>query len=200
VKEVSILKHPIISLLEANPVIATLKDKEMARHPALIGVQVVFIMGGDILSMGNMMEELRARGKKAFIHIDRVEGLARDGAGVKYAASQWKPDGIITTQTQLVRTAQDAGLCTIQRLFMLDSASLASGLQLVSQSKPHMIELLPGIVPKAIAFFREKTDMPIISGGMVTEKSEIVSALAAGALAVSTSNTGLWSLKKEQLK
>lgn len=186
------MKHPIITLLETNPVIATLKELESARHPALEGIRVAFIMGGDILSMGSIVDELHARGKKAFIHIDRVEGLARDAAGVKYAASQWKPDGIITTQTSLVKTAQEQGLCTIQRLFMLDSASLASGLQLIAQSKPDLIELLPGIVPKAITFFKQKSDRPIISGGMVTEKQEILSALAAGALAVSTSNTGLW--------
>ncbi len=187
------MKHPIITLLEKNPVIATLKDMEAVRHPALGGVLAVFIMGGDILSMGGMVEELHAKGKKAFIHIDRVDGLARDAAGVKYAAGQWKPDGIITTQTSLVRTAQEQGLCTIQRLFMLDSASLASGLQLITQSKPDLIELLPGIVPKAITFFKQKSDRPIISGGMVTEKQEILAALSAGALAVSTSNTKLWT-------
>jgi len=40
----------------------------------------------------------------------------------------------------------------------------------------------------------EALDKPVIAGGMITEKSEIIAALDAGALAVSVSDERLWNL------
>ena len=83
---------------------------------------------------------------------------------------------------------------TIQRMFLMDSASLISGMKLMKGSLPDMVELMPGLVPKAITAVSRKLDIPVIAGGMVTEDQEITEALAAGALAVSTSDRRLWRM------
>ena len=53
---------------------------------------------------------------------------------------------------------------------------------------------MPGIIPRAISELKEKIAPPIIAGGMITQKSDVIQALKAGAIAVSTSKRELWSL------
>jgi glycerol uptake operon antiterminator len=79
----------------------------------------------------------------------------------------------------------------VQRVFLLDSASIKSGIQLIDQCRPDFVEVMPGVIPKAIGQFRT-AGRPVIAGGMVTERNEVIEALKAGALAVSTSSRGLW--------
>ena len=79
----------------------------------------------------------------------------------------------------------------MQRVFLLDSASIRSGIQLVCQCVPDFVEIMPGLIPKAIGQFGG-AGRPVIAGGMVTERAEIIEALSAGALAVSTSAHALW--------
>jgi glycerol uptake operon antiterminator len=55
-----------------------------------------------------------------------------------------------------------------------------------------MIEIMPGVVPKALKILKQRLDIPIISGGLIDTKEEIIEALNAGAIAVSTSNKDLW--------
>ncbi|MCI6291670.1 MAG: glycerol-3-phosphate responsive antiterminator, partial [Clostridiales bacterium] len=59
---------------------------------------------------------------------------------------------------------------------------------------PDMAEVLPGIAPKAVRQLCAALDKPVIAGGMISEKSEILDALQAGALAVSVSDSRLWNL------
>ncbi len=182
------------AILETNPIIAAVKNLRAAEKAAASPVGVAFILGGDILTLPSMMDMLRQGGKKIFLHIDLVEGIGRDAAGVRFLSRVWHADGMISTRTSLLRTAAEEGLCTVQRMFLLDSASLASGIALVSEARPDMVELMPGLLDKAISQFSCESRRPVIAGGMITEKREAMRALAAGALAVSTSQEALWNL------
>jgi glycerol uptake operon antiterminator len=181
-----------VEALENAPVIAAVKARENAAAAAKSQVAVVFVLGGSILTMGDIMAELSAGGKMAFLHMDLIEGIGRDEAGLAYAAMHWKPTGIITTRAPLVRAAKELGLLAVQRVFLLDSASIRSGIQLIGQCRPDFVEVMPGVIPKAIGQF-QSAGRPVIAGGMVTEKNEVMEALAAGALAVSTSSRELWN-------
>ena len=54
--------------------------------------------------------------------------------------------------------------------------------------------VMPGLVPKAIVRLKEELRLPVIAGGMITERREVEEAIRAGALAVSTSAPELWRL------
>jgi glycerol uptake operon antiterminator len=181
-----------IDTLEKNPVIAAVKTRTNAEAAAVSRVSVVFVLGGSILTMDSIMEELARGDKLVFLHMDLIEGIGRDEAGLAYAAQQWKPAGIITTRTPLVKAAKEHGLLAVQRVFLLDSGSIRSGIQLIGQCRPDFVEVMPGVIPKAIGQF-ESAGRPVIAGGMVTVRSEVIEALAAGALAVSTSSMALWN-------
>lgn len=181
-----------VEALEDSPVIAAVKSREDARAAATSQVAVVFVLGGSILSMQDILAELRQGGKMVFLHMDLIEGIGRDVAGLAYAASHWQPAGVITTRAPLVKAAREHGLLAIQRVFLLDSGSIRSGIQLINQCRPDFVEVMPGVIPKAVDQFKT-AGRPVIAGGMVTERMEVVEALKAGALAVSTSSRELWN-------
>jgi glycerol uptake operon antiterminator len=180
-----------VELLEGAPVIAAVKNREGAAAAAKSQAAVAFVLGGSILTMGDILAELASGGKTAFLHMDLLEGIGRDEAGLAYAADRWKPAGVITTRTPLVKAAREHGLIAIQRVFLLDSGSIRSGIQLIDQCRPDFVEVMPGVIPKAIGQFRT-AGRPVIAGGMVTERGEVIEALKAGAIAVSTSSRDLW--------
>lgn len=181
-----------VEMLENSPIVAAVKDREGAAAAAESQVSVAFVLGGSILTMSGILAELARSGKLAFLHMDLIEGIGRDEAGVTYAAEQWKPAGIITTRAPLVKAAKELGLLAVQRVFLLDSASIRSGIHLVDQCRPDFVEVMPGVIPKAVGQFKT-AGRPVIAGGMVTERCEVIEALKAGALAVSTSGRGLWN-------
>lgn len=65
---------------------------------------------------------------------------------------------------------------------------------MIENSKPTFVEVLPGVIPKAIYKLSQNTQIPIIAGGMIESKEEVIEALGAGAVAISTSNSNLFSL------
>lgn len=60
-------------------------------------------------------------------------------------------------------------------------------------AEPDYIEMLPGVIPELISEVRERTGIPIINGGLIRTKKHIENALAAGAIAVTTSDKTLWA-------
>ena len=51
---------------------------------------------------------------------------------------------------------------------------------------------MPGLMPKVIKKLSQKTYIPIITGGLIKEKEDVINAIKAGALSVSTTETSLW--------
>lgn len=188
------MRDNLIRDLTMRPVIAAVRDSAEVAQAADSPVAAVFLLGGSILTLPELIRPLREAGKTIFMHMDLCDGLGRDAAAVRWCAKNLQLDGVISTRPQLLKVASEEGLVTIQRMFLMDSASLVSGLKLIRSNLPDMVELLPGLVPKAIAHVREKLDIPVIAGGMVTEDHEVAGALAAGALAVSTSDRILWRM------
>jgi len=188
------MKDRLIRELTMRPVIAAVRDEAGARQAAESPVAAVFLLGGSILTLPDQVRMLRRADKMVFAHMDLCEGLGRDSAAVQWCAQNLELSGVISTKSSLLRTAADVGLVTIQRMFLMDSASLTSGMKLMKGNLPDMVELMPGLVPKAISAVSGKLNIPVIAGGMVTEDQEIAQALSAGALAVSTSDRRLWRM------
>ena len=176
-----------------NPIIAAARTAEELKAALASDAEIVFLLHASLSNLSRRMELARAAGKKLFIHMDLVEGLSKDAAGVEFLATM-KPDGIISTRSGCVHAAREAGITCIQRFFTVDSRSVATALESIRQTRPDMIELLPGIAYKAITRMATETDIPVIAGGLVETKEEIYKALSAGAAAVSTGARELWGV------
>jgi len=188
------LKAAFLRAVHQRPVIAAARTPEDVREAADSRVAAVFLLGGSILTLPGMAETLRGAGKYVFIHLDLCEGLGRDAAAVEWCARTLRPDGLISTRSQLLKKAAELDMLTIHRLFLVDSSSLSGGVRHLTADPPDLIEVLPGLVPKAITYLRQTLDLPVIAGGMVTEERDVEQALTAGALAVSSSARTLWRM------
>ena len=83
---------------------------------------------------------------------------------------------------------------TIQRIFLIDGNALKKGIEIAHSCKPDAIEVLPGIMPTIIDRLTKLTPLPIIAGGLISNRNEIEEGLKAGALAISSGNPKLWNL------
>ena len=122
-----------------------------------------------------------------------TEGIAKDSCGVEFLAKSGA-DGIISTRSNMLRYAKELGLYTLQRFFIIDAQSVKTSVESARQVSPDFIEIMPGLVTKVITRIKSSVSVPIITGGLIETKHEIMEALSAGAAAVSTSNPVLWSI------
>lgn len=82
-------------------------------------------------------------------------------------------------------------------LFVIDSLALKNIENLEMQcgtSRPDFIEVLPGVMPKVLGRIAKVSRIPMIAGGLITEKEDVIAALSAGAIAVSSTNQDVWNL------
>jgi glycerol uptake operon antiterminator len=57
---------------------------------------------------------------------------------------------------------------------------------------------MPGIIPRVIGQINQKTNVPIIAGGLIQTQADVEKLLAAGAVSVSTSRHELWKINQEK--
>ncbi|MGN0802415.1 MAG: glycerol-3-phosphate responsive antiterminator [Candidatus Faecivicinus sp.] len=185
----------LLKQFQKSPVIPAAHNPEAVRRAADTSAAVIFLLGGSILTLPEMIRIAHDNGKRAFVHIDLAEGLGRDEIAVRWLVEQQHADGVISTRPSLLKAASELGAITIQRLFLMDSTSFEHGKRMLRNTPPDMAEVLPGIAPKAIRQLCEALDKPVIAGGLITEPKEIALALQAGASAVSVGDEKLWNLK-----
>lgn len=182
------------NILEDSPIVAAVKDESGLEQCLNSPCRVVFVLFGDLNSVSGIVAKLKASGKTVFVHADLVEGLSAREAAVDYLVQTAQPDGIISTRLPLLRFAKAKGLHTILRFFLIDSIAMENITSMKNERCVDMIEVMPGLMPKIVKRVSASCGKPIIAGGLVTEKSDVVSALEAGAIAVSSTNIGVWSM------
>ncbi len=180
--------------IEINPIIAAINDLERLDKALNSPCENIFLLTGNIFNLKEIAYKVKAKKKGLYIHIDLIDGFSKDTWGLEYIVKNIHPDGIITTKSNLVRMSKDLGSFTIQRLFILDSMSLEKGIQSIKAIRPHAIEILPGIMPKIVKKIYEETQIPIITGGLIMDKEDIIQSLNAGAIAISSSNEEVWNM------
>lgn len=139
-----------------------------------------------------LVQAAKKANKKVILHVDLIQGLKADVYGMEYLVREVKPDGIVSTRSNVIALAKKNKLMSIQRLFLLDSQALEHNISLINQVKPDYIEILPGIIPSVIAEVYEKTGIPVIAGGLIRTEEDIRLAYEGGAVAISTSQPELW--------
>lgn len=181
-------------LLLDNPIIAAIRCEEDLEKVIETKVAVVFVLYGNIMNIRAICEKLKQADKVIFIHVDLIEGLKGDYIGLTYIKECGEPFGIITTKPTNVKYGKQLGLCTIQRIFAVDSLSLETGIKNIQSVAPDAVEVMPGVASKIIKNMEKKIHTPIIAGGLIENKNDIIESIGAGAMAISTTKTELWTL------
>ena len=186
--------HPLAETLLDEPVIAAVKTDEALTAALASPCSAVFLLASTLLTVDGLVHRIHDAGKLAVVHIDLVDGLSSREIAVDSLNALCHPDGIISTRPTLIRRARHRGLLTVQRAFILDSLSLTSLSGQLEQGKPDFVEILPGIMPRVIAEISTRTQVPVIAGGLLRDKADVMAAMRAGAAAVSTSAPFLWDI------
>ena len=186
-------REELLEIIAEFPIIAAVKDEAELKESLLTDCKVIFILFGNICNIATIVERIKDRDKIAIIHADLVQGLSAKAEAIDYLKLNTKADGIISTKGNLIKYAVDIGLIGILRNFIIDSMAMDNVYKQVSLANPDMIEIMPGIMPEIIEKIKRKLKLPLIAGGLISDKKDIIAALSAGADAVSTTKTGLWS-------
>jgi len=180
-------------ITQPQEVIATIHDyQDLTRALAYPSVRTLFIMNGDLMSLATTIATIQAVDRRVLLHVDFIQGLATDAKGIQYVAQVLKPDGIITTRSQVVQLARKNRLFTIQRLFLIDSNALRAGIKNLRHSQPDAVEVMPGLIPRVIRELKQSLELPVIAGGLIQQREEVQAAFDAGADAVSLSGFHCW--------
>lgn len=187
------MRHPLVRMMEQNPVVPALKDPAHLAACLRCPGSVVFVLCGDILSVSDLITRIHEGGKKAVIHADLINGLAPKEIAADFL-QRCGADGIISTRPALIRRGRELGLLTVLRVFALDSKAVNNLRSEINSGCPDMIEILPGTLPRILSRLSNELNIPLIAGGLLEEKGDILAALGAGALCVSASDSRLWNL------
>ena len=108
--------------VEDNPIIAAVKSmedvEECCKHD---DIRVIFILFGDVCSIGSIVKTIRDAGKIAMVHMDLISGLSPKEIAVEFIKEQTEADGIISTKPSLIKKAKEMSMYTVLRVFLLDS-------------------------------------------------------------------------------
>ena len=156
-------------------------------------IQTVFVLYGDICNISEIVRQIKDAGKIAIVHADLISGLAAKEISVDFLRRSTQADGVISTRANMIQRAKELNMIAILRVFLIDSMALDSALS-AKNLKPDAIDILPGLMPSMLRKVRQLTGLPILTGGLITEKKEVMQALEAGALAISSTAPAVWQM------
>ena len=185
--------HDYVEAIIDSPVIAAVQNRQSLERALSLGVPTVFLINTDIFSAKALVDTAKKSDTRVFLHMDLIDGLAASTRALDYVQTSMSPSGIISTRSALVKYARDQGIFAIQRFFMVDNASYENAVRSAAKIRPSMIELMPGIIPSVIKRFTHDVDSPVIAGGLITERKQVIAALSSGAIGVSTGREPLWT-------
>ena len=187
----------INEILKESPIIAAANDENL-KEAVDSNASAVILMEG---KLSNLIEEnfkSYIDKKNIFIHMDLLKGLSNDLEGIKFLKENIKVKGIVSTKSSTLRAAKKQGLLTIQRIFLIDTKSLKNAIKSVKENKPDAVEVMPALSNSIIQHIKEEIKRPVILGGLINSKEDILGALNAGADGVSFSKSHLWNMDIEE--
>lgn len=193
------MKH-LAGYFNNYPIIPAVRDiKNIEKAMKIKESVLIFLLTGSIFDLQKAMKLAHDNDKILMVNIDLVKGIAHDQEGIKYLAQNNLCDGIISTKGYLIKIAAKYDLMTIQRVFLLDSASLVSAEKSLNINSVDAVEILPGI---AAPYFIERQkknrySFPVIAGGLINKKIEVDNLKAKGVFAISTSRHNLWKYNQK---
>ena len=187
------MKQTFYDAVSNNPVIAAVKDEAGVENCIQTDINVVFVLFGEIGTIADIVERLKNAGKTVVVHLDLIGGLSVREESVRFIKKYTNADGIISTKPEMIKYAKELDLSTVFRIFVIDSKALL-GMNSHLTEYADFVEILPGIMPRIIHKISCGTTVPIIAGGLISQKEDVIQALDAGAIAISTTDQKVWKM------
>lgn len=170
------------------PVVPTMKKLEQF---LLTDLSTCVLQDIHISLLADIIATLHKHERKALVHIDMINGVSSDEYGTEFLCQKLRADGIISSKSKIIEVTKRNKKFAIQRMFLIDSKSVARGVEMLIRSKPDMVEVMPAIAYRIIPYLHERLDIPIIGGGLLKTKEDIENGLKAGCVAFTVSDLSL---------
>ena len=188
----SLTKQSFLESTEKCPVIPEIKNDEWLEALKESDSDIAYVLYGDICTIADIVERVRGSGKRAIIHVDLIVGLSAKEISVDFIKKYTEAEGIISMKPAMIKRANELGMFTIQRFYMMDGFTYANIEKHVKNCNPDVVEFLPAVLYKVMKYLAETIKKPIVASGLTQDKEDIIGALKAGAIAVATTNRSLW--------
>lgn len=176
-------------------VIAAVKTElDMARAERM-GVRNVFLVRSSLHELKAYSKQAERSGMRLFVYFDMIRGLSQDKEALQFLLQEVSVTGIVSNKAHIVKEAKRLGIYGILTMFLLDSYSLELSGKVIAELQPDAINIAPGNLPKNVRELSERHNVPIIASGLITLPEEVGQLYEAGACAVSTSQSELWSIE-----
>ena len=148
------MNKEFLDAIEANPIIAAVKDEQGLQN--CLGreeLTVIFILYGDIRSIGGIVERIHQAGKIAMAHIDLITGLSSKEVSVDYICKNIHADGIISTKGIHDQQGEEAWNVYSSAFFALLIPWPIKNIENLGnqhEQLPDVVEVLPGLMPKIL--------------------------------------------------
>lgn len=184
--------------LARHPIIATLYGAEQIDAFVDSATEIAIVANVELRKLHAVVATITRADKIAIVNIDSCEGISPDKGGVEYLA-EIGATSLVSTRVATIQRANRAGLLTMQKVFVTDRSTWPRSVKALEQSDPNLVQLMPAPMLSHIAIKERNALPPIVASGFVVTQNDVRSALAAGAVAVSTSDTAMWSLDVKAL-
>lgn len=171
------------------PAIRTMKDLEKLINT---DYKECVLLDTHIGHLKSIMELLDKNNLETYIHIDLIKGMSHDEFACEYIIQNYRPKGIVSTKTKVIKKAKALNTTSILRVFVIDSHALTRSIELINRIEPDFVEVLPGIASKAIKAIGNETNAKVIAGGLIKEQDEVKQAINSGAKYITSSDRSLW--------
>ncbi len=193
------MKKEYREAIEGSPVIAAVKNFESLEKALACESRIIFILFGDICNISDIAAKVKGAGKLAVVHIDLITGLASKEIAVDFIHQCTDADGIISAKPALVKYATKLSLFTVLRFFVIDSLALSNIEKQLQSVKPDVVEVLPLLMPRILTRICSISHVPVISGGLISEKEDVDTMLSAGASCISSTSENIWPIQEKNL-
>lgn len=180
--------------LARHPIIATLYGAEQIDSFVDSASEIAIVANVELRRLQAVVAAVTRADKVAIVNIDSCEGISPDKAGVEYLA-EIGATSLVSTRVATIQRANRAGLLTMQKVFVTDRSTWPRSLKALEQSDPNLVQLMPAPMLSHITLKERSALPPIVASGFVSTANDVRSALAAGAVAVSTSDSAMWNFE-----
>jgi glycerol uptake operon antiterminator len=180
-----------LARLAAAPCCAAITSESQLDEALASRVEIVFILRGDGLSLRPTIRRVHEAGKMVAVHLDLVDGIRPDAAGVTWLA-RTGADAVISSRGQLMQGIRREGLVAIHRLLLVRRNLVDTAVHAVTKSGADIVEILPGVILPDVRGYLTRIRVPLLAGGFIRTEVEAVAALRSGAAGVTTSSPELW--------
>jgi glycerol uptake operon antiterminator len=156
-------------------------------------VSAVILRHCNLFEFQTLLERAYRRGLSVYVHIDHIEGIHADSAGLNYLANHFHVLGIISSNPRTLSLGKQIGMETIQRIFAMDSTGLETAIESVDRQFVDLLDVSPALVlPYVIPFLVTPLPLPFTASGLIYSNQQIQAVLQCGALAVLVTRSELW--------